>query len=74
MSDEGALKIIGAAMDVHRELSCGFLHAVYQKALGRDLMQQGIPFKAKPNFAIVYKGRPLISPIQTVRLAIGVNL
>jgi len=44
---------------VHRELGFGFLEAVYQEALGREFMEQGIPFKARPAIEIVYKGRSL---------------
>ena len=57
--DEKTYKIIGAAMEVHKELGCGFLEAVYQEALGREFLNQETPFKSQPNIQIEYKGRPL---------------
>jgi GxxExxY protein len=39
--------IVGAAMEVHRELGCGFLEAVYQEAMELELTAAAIPFEAK---------------------------
>jgi len=52
-------KIIGAAMEVHRTLGCGFLEAVYQEALELELELQGIPFVRQQELDISYKGRIL---------------
>ena len=57
--DERTFKIIGAAIEVHKELGCGFLEAVYQEALEREFRIQGIPFKSQPVIRIVYKGKLL---------------
>ena len=46
-------------MDVHKELGCGFLEAVYQEALGKEFAYQAIPFKSQPIIQIAYKGKPL---------------
>ena len=46
-------------MDVHKELGCGFLEAVYQEALEREFTSQQIPFKPQPIIQIAYKGKPL---------------
>jgi len=59
MKDERTYQIICAAMEVHKELGCGFLEAVYQEALGREFVTQGIPFRAQPVVEIRYKGKPL---------------
>jgi GxxExxY protein len=52
-------KIIGAAMEVHRTLGCGFLEAVYQEALEFELELQKVPFVAQLELTVTYKGRTL---------------
>jgi len=59
MKDERTYKIIGAALEVHKELGCGFLEGVYQEALEREFAEQGIPFKSQPTVEIAYKGKAL---------------
>ncbi len=59
MVDHITYKIIGAAMEVHKELGCGFLEGVYQEALAREFRIQGIPNKAQPIVDIKYKGEAL---------------
>ncbi len=59
MTDQRTYKIIGCAMEVHKELGCGFLEAVYQAALGEEFVIQGIPYKSQPVVEIFYKGKPL---------------
>ena len=39
--------INGAAMEVHRILGPGFLEAVYQTAMERELALRGIPFESQ---------------------------
>ena len=46
-------------MRVHRELGCGFLEKVYQEALEREFITEGIPFKREVNLKIYYRGVPL---------------
>lgn len=46
-------------MEVHKELGCGFLEAVYQEALEREFSDQGISFIAQSSIGITYKGKPL---------------
>ena len=59
MRDEKTYKIIGCAMEVHKELGCGFLEPVYQEALEREFKIQGIAYKHQPVVEIKYKGEPL---------------
>ncbi|MEW6401745.1 MAG: GxxExxY protein [Chloroflexota bacterium] len=51
--------IIGAAMEVHTVLGAGFLEAVYQKALEKELTLRGIPFEPKVKLPVAYKGELL---------------
>lgn len=51
--------IIGAAMEVHGQLGCGFLEAVYQEAMALELQARGVPWQREVELPIFFKGRPL---------------
>lgn len=51
--------IIGAAMEVHRELGHGFLEPVYQEALELVLIDKGIPYQREKVLDIYFKGQLL---------------
>lgn len=53
--------IIGAAMEVHRELRHGLLEVVYQDALVVEFGTRGIPFEREKLLKVFYKGKPLPS-------------
>lgn len=59
MHDQRTFRIIGAGLEVHKELGCGFLEVVYQEALEREFTTQEIPFRSQPVLQIFYKGSPL---------------
>lgn len=48
--------LIGAAMEVHRNLGGGFLESVYQKALAYELRLRNIPFEEQVRMNVYYKG------------------
>jgi GxxExxY protein len=54
-----AFKIIGACMEVHKTLGCGFLEAVYQEALMIEFEIQNIPYVREKELQINYKNRIL---------------
>jgi len=51
--------ILGAAMEVHKQLGCGFLEPVYQQALALELAAREIPFRQEVELSISYKGKRL---------------
>jgi len=57
--DPRTYKIIGAAMEVHRQLGCGFLETVYQEALALELNNRDVPYSRELRFPVSYKGHPL---------------
>jgi GxxExxY protein len=57
--DPRTYSIIGACMEVHRQLGCGFLEPVYQEALALELTNREIPFIREIKLPLAYKGQPL---------------
>lgn len=57
--DPRTYKIIGAAMEVHRQLGCGFLETVYQEALALELNNRDVPYSRELRFPVSYKRHPL---------------
>jgi len=51
--------IQGAIFDVYREMGCGFLEAVYQGCMERELTARGVPFIAQQELTLTFKGKPL---------------
>ena len=56
---EEVYAIVGAAIEVHRELGAWFLEAVYQEAMERELVYRKIAFEAQRELVIHYRGQPL---------------
>ncbi len=52
-------RIVGLAMQVHRELGCGFLEPVYQEALELEFTASGMCFEREARLPISYRGETL---------------
>jgi len=54
--EELSKKIIGAAIEVHRELGPGFLESIYEEALKIELAEYGLKVESQKEVAIEYLG------------------
>jgi GxxExxY protein len=57
MSDGLTEKIIGAAIEVHKELGPGLLESIYEEALCYEFQIQDIKFGRQVPVNVVYKGK-----------------
>jgi GxxExxY protein len=57
--EEETYAIRGAVFEVHREMGSGFLEAVYQECMEKELGKQDIPFEPQKELSILYKGETL---------------
>ena|SRR5437899_503311 len=56
---EEGYQLMGAAFEVYNENGSGLLEEIYQESLEIELTLRGIPFRAKQELAVFYKGREL---------------
>lgn len=57
--DPQTYAIIGAAMEVHKELGPGFLESVYHEALKFEFACKNIPYEHEKMLNIYYKNNPI---------------
>jgi GxxExxY protein len=70
-NDPETYAILGAAMEVHRELGSGFLEGVCQDALGIEFKERGIPFAREHPVPVAYRGQALGTPYRADFLCYG---
>ena len=56
---EEVYDIIGAAIEVHKELGAGFLESVYEEAMVLESELRGIPHETQVRLDVYYKGKKL---------------
>lgn len=61
IKDSRTYAIIGAAMDVHRELGCGYNEIFFQDALEVEFRLRNVPFVREAPYHVFYKGYKLPS-------------
>jgi GxxExxY protein len=70
-SDPKTYAIIGAAMEVHGQLGCGFLEAVYHEALALELALRNVPYAQEVELPISYKGQRLVATYRADFICFG---
>jgi GxxExxY protein len=59
MADPLTKRIIGAAIEVHRELGPGLLESIYEEARCHEFEYQGINYKRQVPVDVQYKGKAI---------------
>ena len=54
--DDQTSKIIGACIEVHKNLGPGFMEVIYQRALAHEFRNCGFEFEREVNIQVYYKG------------------
>lgn len=57
-------KILGAAIEVHKELGPGLLEIIYEEALCLEFDMQDIHYERQKAVPIMYKGHQLSTPLR----------
>jgi len=54
--DDLTYRIVGAAIEVHKNVGAGLLESVYHRCLMEEFKQRGIQYRSELNVPIDYKG------------------
>jgi GxxExxY protein len=69
--DKLTREVIGAAIEVHREMGPGLLEKIYHKCMERELDLRGIKYTSEQTVPINYKGEVLESDLRADLLVEG---
>lgn len=56
---ELAYKVVGCAMEVHKNLGPGFIESVYEEAFKLELNANGISFESQKEYPVIYRGQEI---------------
>ncbi len=62
--NELSAKVIGCAIEVHRELGPGLLESIYEECLVHVLREHGLQVVTQQKVPIVFRGRTLGTPLR----------
>lgn len=57
-------RIIGCAIEVHRQMGPGLLESIYEECLFEELTIRGISAKRQVEVPVMYKGKALSNPLR----------
>ena len=57
--DAPSNRVIGLAIEVHRELGPGLLESTYEKCLSHELEANNIDYIPQKSIPVIYKGMPI---------------
>ena len=62
--NEISYKIVGCAIEVHKNLGPGMLESIYHKCLIDEIREQGLLVKSNIAVPLIYKGKELGEPLR----------
>jgi len=63
-ADEWSRRVIGAAIEVHRDKGPGLIESIYDKCMMRELFLQGVPARQQVIVPVEYKGLIFDEPLK----------
>jgi GxxExxY protein len=61
---EISYRIIGCAIEVHRQIGPGLLESVYHKCIGEEFAFRGLSYQSQPSVPVIYRGKKLATDLR----------